>query len=91
MKTWAMYLMLLLLVISKIRGENYGSNVEAWEGGEGIEEIGEKWWIEEEEDEEIGIEMWGADVSGKVSVNVDSFGAVGDGIADDTQVGTVII
>ncbi|KAJ1704343.1 hypothetical protein LUZ63_004122 [Rhynchospora breviuscula] len=85
MKRWAMYFVLLLLVISKIRAESYSSNVEAWKGGEGIEEIGEQLWVEEEEDEEIGIEMWGSKESGKNPVNVDSFGAVGDGRADDTQ------
>jgi hypothetical protein len=92
MKTWVVNCLLLLLIISKIRGESYGSNVEPWNGGEDhIEEIGEEWWVEEEDGEEIGIKMWGEERPGKVPVNVDSFGAVGDGIADDTQVCRVII
>lgn len=88
MKIWVIYSVLLLLVISKIRAEIYSSNVEPWEGEEEMEEIGEEWWVEDGADEEISIRMWGDDRSGKVPVNVDSFGAVGDGIADDTQVGT---
>jgi hypothetical protein len=88
MKTWAVSFLLLLLIISKIRCESHSSNVGLWEGGEDqMEEIGEEWWV----DEEVGIKMWTEERSGKVPVNVESFGAVGDGVADDTQVGTVII
>ena len=40
-----------------------------------------------EEDAELSeIPSWTSERGGKVLVNVDSFGAVGDGVSDDTQV-----
>ena len=42
--------------------------------------------IAEEDAELFEIPSWTSERGGKVLVNVDSFGAVGDGVSDDTQV-----
>ncbi|GLT36579.1 hypothetical protein SLA2020_109480 [Shorea laevis] len=40
---------------------------------------------EENEEEILDIPSWTSEHGGKVLVNVDSFGAIGDGVSDDTQ------
>ena len=51
-----------------------------------LEEL-ESFEIDDEDDVELfDIPSWNSERGGKVLVNVDSFGAVGDGISDDTQV-----
>lgn len=51
-----------------------------------LEEL-ESFEIDEENDVLLfDIPSWTSERGGKVLVNVDSFGAVGDGISDDTQV-----
>lgn len=40
----------------------------------------------EEDDEVFKIPSWTSERGSKVLVNVDSFGAIGDGVSDDTQV-----
>jgi galacturan 1,4-alpha-galacturonidase len=51
-----------------------------------LEEL-ESFEIDDEDDVELfDIPSWTSERGGKVLVNVDSFGAVGDGISDDTQV-----
>lgn len=43
--------------------------------------------VEEENEVDLfDISLWTSERGGKVLVNVDSFGAVGDGVSDDTQV-----
>ncbi|KAL9382926.1 hypothetical protein Peur_023249 [Populus x canadensis] len=50
-----------------------------------LEEL-ESFEIDDEDDVELfDIPSWSSERGGKVLVNVDSFGAVGDGISDDTQ------
>lgn len=41
---------------------------------------------DEDEIEDLGMSSWSTESTGHVLVNVDSFGAVGDGVTDDTQV-----
>ena len=51
-----------------------------------LEEL-ESFEIDDEDDVALfDIPSWTSERGGKVLVNVDSFGAVGDGISDDTQV-----
>lgn len=40
---------------------------------------------DEDEIEDLGMSSWSTESTGHVLVNVDSFGAVGDGVTDDTQ------
>lgn len=53
-----------------------------------LEEVNQSWEMEEENEMESSlISSWASSERGnKVLVNVDSFGAVGDGVSDDTQV-----
>ena len=47
--------------------------------------------IEEDNDFDFfDIPSWTSERGGKVLVNVDSFGAVGDGVSDDTQVNYIL-
>lgn len=47
--------------------------------------------FEDENDFDIfDIPSWTSERGGKVLVNVDSFGAVGDGVSDDTQVNNIL-
>ncbi|KAJ3683155.1 hypothetical protein LUZ60_013382 [Juncus effusus] len=96
MKHWTMHLMLLLLLAISTKGSTFDGHHQSFkdenvEMEEDREETREKWWIEEDEigyekeEFEIGIEMLGSGRASKVPVNVDSFGAIGDGVADDTQ------
>ncbi|KAG1348261.1 hypothetical protein COCNU_06G020900 [Cocos nucifera] len=43
----------------------------------------------DEHDELDSLPAWGSERVGRIPVNVDSFGAVGDGVADDTQALTI--
>lgn len=47
--------------------------------------------VEDEEVELFDIPAWISGRGNKVLVNVDSFGAVGDGVSDDTQVHIILI
>lgn len=52
----------------------------------------ESFEIDEENDVELfDTPSWTSERGGKVLVNVDSFGAVGDGVSDDTQVNIRIL
>lgn len=53
-----------------------------------LEELDQICWEMEEENEmeSSPISSWTSERGSKVLVNVDSFGAVGDGVSDDTQV-----
>lgn len=51
-----------------------------------LEEFGSDEIDEENEEENSEIPSWNGEHRIKVLVNVDSFGAAGDGVSDDTQV-----
>jgi galacturan 1,4-alpha-galacturonidase len=53
----------------------------------------ENFVIEEVDETEFSkvVPSWTSERGGKVLVNVDSFGAVGDGVSDDTQVRSVFL
>lgn len=75
-------LMLLILVVAAVTRFSDKSNI--------VNEL-ESFDIEEEEAEEeselFDIEkLWRSERGSKVLVNVDSFGAAGDGVSDDTKV-----
>lgn len=70
----------LLLVAHGVAGNMVFDNIDMLEE---LENLG----IEEEyEGETSPIPSWTSERGSKVLVNVDSFGAVGDGVSDDTQV-----
>ncbi|MQL94031.1 hypothetical protein Taro_026684 [Colocasia esculenta] len=59
--------------------------VEAWGRGDGEED--EEWeeWEEEEEEKDFSMNWRSSQGRGRMPVNVETFGAVGDGVTDDTQ------
>lgn len=70
----------LLIVAHGVAGNMVFDNIDM------LEEL-ENFDIEEEyEVETSSIPSWTSERGSKVLVNVDSFGAVGDGVSDDTQV-----
>lgn len=70
----------LLIVAHRVAGNLVDDNI-------GVLEELESWDIEEENEVEVSpIPSWTSERGSKVLVNVDSFGAVGDGVSDDTQV-----
>ncbi|XP_059448894.1 probable polygalacturonase At1g80170 [Corylus avellana] len=69
----------LLIVAHRVAGNLVDDNI-------GVLEELESWDIEEENEVEVSpIPSWTSERGSKVLVNVDSFGAVGDGVSDDTQ------
>ena len=70
----------LLLVAHGVAGNMVFDNIDMLEELENLD-------IEEEYEAETSpIPSWTSERGSKVLVNVDSFGAVGDGVSDDTQV-----
>ena len=70
----------LLIVAHGVAGNMVCDNIGMFEELENLD-------IEEENEAELSlIPSWTSERGSKVLVNVDSFGAVGDGVSDDTQV-----
>jgi hypothetical protein len=79
-KFFLVFFLGLLIVAHGVAGNLVGDNI-------GVLEEFESWDIEEENEVEVSpIPSWTSERGSKVLVNVDSFGAVGDGVSDDTQV-----
>lgn len=82
-------LLMLMLVVLMMGAMSKGDDdfapaedIGLWTAGTGGKEDQEG----DEYDELDSLPIWGSERVGRIPVNVDSFGAVGDGVADDTQV-----
>lgn len=77
-----MFVVLMMGAVSKCDDDFApDEDIGLWtDGTDGEEEQGVEY------DELDSLPIWGSERVGRIPVNVDSFGAVGDGVADDTQV-----
>ena len=87
------FLFLALALTKMVAGVAFtekGKKIDRWEFEEGMAaQIGRERKVEDEvSEEDSGFEFpgWRSDGVGRIPVNVEAFGAIGDGITDDTQV-----
>lgn len=75
-----MFLCLLVLLVAPLRSAGQGFS----DGFAKLHELD----VEDEDDalELLDLSSWHSSRTNKVVINVDGFGAVGDGVGDDTQV-----
>ncbi|XP_072992190.1 probable polygalacturonase At1g80170 [Typha latifolia] len=85
--TYLIKLLVVLVMLAKPKSYVYASGDDYirqfWDqDGEQEKQVAEEecGW-----EEEHHLSLWGRDRAGRIPVNVDSFGAVGDGLADDTH------